>query len=74
MTNSGLKQSNVIKCKFCEWRTCRFYRRKEDSKLRSGYRKLVFHVMTHHEDKYKEIINRLDDELAMSDCSIIKQT
>ena len=52
---------NKIKCLFCNWTTLNMYTRK-DGKIRSGYEKLLSHVMIHHENKYEQIQTLLDLE------------
>jgi len=52
--------SNILKCKFCNFTTKKWYTKK--GKRKSGQSLLLRHVQLHHKEEFEEIQRLLDSE------------
>ncbi len=51
----------LLKCKFCKWQTKRWITTKKGKKRnQSGL--LINHVMMEHEEKYRKIVETIEEE------------
>ena len=51
----GYKETDYFHCKYCDWKTLKFYINKR-GKIVDGNKRIMYHVEDHHWQIYEKII------------------